>query len=89
MLGEYEFVLTCRMFAMLGGAVFVGTHALLKWRVLDGGSVAFFAGNTAAAALLLASNFAGVQPLWLLAQILLIALALLTMIALFFEARED
>ena len=89
MLGEYDIVLMCRSMGLLGVAVFVGTYALLLWRVLDGGSVAFFAGNTAAAALVLASNIAGFQIAWLVAQILLIAIAMTAMIALFFEPQDS
>lgn len=88
MLGEYDIVLACRTVGLLGVAVFVGTYALLYWRVLDGGSVAFFAGNTAAAALVLASNLAGVHVVWLMIQLLLIVIVMTAMIALFFEHRD-
>lgn len=88
MFGEYDIVLMCRSVGLLGVAVFVGTYALLMLRVLDGGSVAFFAGNTAAAALVLASNLAGFHVAWLLMQILIIAAALTMMIALFFDQHE-
>jgi len=88
-LGEYEIILICRMIGVVGVAVYVGTCALLYWRVFDGGSVAFFAGNTAAAALVLASNMAGFHIAWLMAQIVLIAIAMTAMIALFFEPQDS
>ncbi|MEL7152032.1 MAG: hypothetical protein AAGK71_14940 [Pseudomonadota bacterium] len=88
-MGEYEIVLICRMIGVVGVAVYVGTYALLYWRVFDGGSVAFFAGNTAAAALVLASNMAGFHTAWLMAQIVLIAIAMTAMIALFFEPQDS
>jgi len=79
-LGEYEIVLLFRAIGVLGVAVYVGTYALLSWRVLDGDSVAFFAGNTVAAALVLLSNIGVFSLASVLIQIFFIALGFSAMI---------
>lgn len=73
---------------VLGVTMFVGFQALVHWRIIGGDGLAFFAGNTVAAALVLTSNFGDVNPAWLGLQIGLIALAMLAMIARFFDAAE-
>ena len=82
----YEF-LPLSMFdalGVLGVAMFVGFQALVHWRIMGGDGLAFFAGNTFAAALVLISNFGDVHPVWLPLQLAFIALAMLAMIARFF-----
>ena len=83
--GEYEIVFLFRTIGVFGFAVYVGTYALLAWRVFDGDSVAFFAGNTVAAALVLASNFGEFKLAIVLIQIFFIALGLCAMILRFLE----
>lgn len=86
--GEYLAVLPFQAIGLLGLGVFVGVHALLYLRILSGGGLIFFSGNTVAAALILASNLGGAPLLWVLLQIIFIAMALIAMIALFFETRS-
>lgn len=85
MLSEGEIVLLFRAIGVLGVTVFVGTYALLLKRVISGDSVAFFAGNTVAAALVLSSNLGAFNLTSVLIQIGLIALCLCTMILRFLE----
>lgn len=73
---------------LVGFTIFVGAHILLNSRKIGGDGLAYFAGNTVAAALVLASNFGGFHLGWVLAQIGLIALAMTAMIARFFDAAE-
>lgn len=74
---------------LFGFSIFVGVHILLNSRKIGGDGLAFFAGNTVAAALVLASNFGGFHLGWVLAQIGLITLAMTAMIAQFFDAPEQ
>lgn len=86
---EFPVFLPFQALGLLGLVVFVGVHALLYLRIIGGGGLIFFSGNTVAAALVLASNLGGVPVVWLLAQIVLIAAVLLAMIALFFETADS
>ncbi len=88
-LSEGEVVLLFRMIGVLGVSVFVGTYALLFRRVITGDSVAFLAGNTVAAVLVLTSNFAAFHLVSVIAQIVLIAVCLCTMILLFLEDTAE
>ena len=83
MLYEYMAISPFHGLGLLGFTIFVGVHALLNWRIIGGDGLAFFAGNTVAAALVLASNFGEFHLLWVLAQIALIALTMTAMIARF------
>ncbi len=74
---------------LVGFSIFVGVHILLNSRKIGGDGLAFFAGNTVAAALVLASNFGGFHLGWVLAQIGLIAFAMTAMIARFFDSAEQ
>lgn len=86
---EYQFWAAApfQVLGLLGLAVFVGVHALRIRRIIGGDGLIFFSGNTVAAALVLASNFGSTHVLWLLTQIVLIAIALTVMIAIFYDAR--
>ena len=88
MSGEFAVYLPFQALGLLGLTVFFGVHALLYLRILSGGGLIFFSGNTVAAALILGSNLGGAPVLWVLLQIILIAIALIAMIALFFEPRS-
>ena len=73
---------------LLGVLVFFGVQVLFSRRIIGGDGLAFFAGNTVAAALVLASNLDGLYLPLFLAQIILIVLAMLMMIARFFDGAE-
>lgn len=85
MLGEYEVALFFRAIGVLGVAVYVGTYALLSRRILDGDSVAFFAGNTVAAALVLTSNFGEFNLASVMAQVFFIVIGFTAMMKRFQE----
>ncbi len=85
MLNEYEIVMLFRTIGVVGFAVYVGTYALLSMRVLTGDSVAFFAGNTVAATLVLMSNFGEFNLASVLIQIFFITIGLGAMIFRFVE----
>ncbi len=89
MFGEYEIVQLFRAIGVVGFLVYVGTYALLSWRILKGDSVAFFAGNTVAAALVLASNFGEFNLVLVLIQIFFIFLGLSAMILRFLESTSE
>ncbi len=74
---------------LVGFAIFVGVQILLNSRKIGGDGLVFFAGNTVAAALVLASNFGGFHLVWVLAQIVLIACAMTAMIVQFLDAAEQ
>ncbi len=84
-MGEGEIVLLFRTIGVLGVTVFAVTYALLFKRVISGDSVAFFAGNTVAAALVLTSNASSFNLTSVLIQIGLIALCLCAMILRFLD----
>ena len=83
MFGEYE---TAPVFQALGGAgigIYFGTCVLLLKRAIGGDSLAYFAGNTVAAVLLLLSNIGAFDLTAVLVQIALIAAGFGLMILVF------
>ena len=83
MFGEFETASVFQALAGLGIGIFAGTYALFALRRIGGDSLAYFAGNSVAAALLLASNLGGFDLGRMLLQIALIALAFGAMILAF------
>ncbi|MEM6387663.1 MAG: hypothetical protein AAF718_15655 [Pseudomonadota bacterium] len=85
MLSEIEPVSLFRVVGVFGFSVYVATYALVSVRVLSGDSLAFFAGNTVAATLVLMSNFGEFNLASVLIQIFFIAIGLCAMILRFLE----
>ena len=85
---EYLVLSPSHAIGCVGVLIFIGVHILLNSRKIGGDGLAFFAGNTVAAALLLASNFGNVHLGWILVQIAFIAVAMTAMISRFFDATE-
>lgn len=88
MFHEYLPISPFDILGVLGVMVFAGVQVLFNRRIIGGDGLAFFAGNTVAAALVLASNLDGLHLPWFLAQFALVVLALLVMIARFFDGAE-
>ena len=86
---EYLVLSPSHAIGCVGFMIFVGVHILLNSRKIGGDGLAFFAGNTVAAALVLASNFGGVHLGWLLVQIAFVTLAMTAMIVRFFDAADQ
>ena len=85
---EFEVVTFFRTIGVVGFAVYVGIYALLSWRIIGGDSLAFFAGNTVAAALVLLSNFGEFNLASVLIQIFFIIIGMSAMILRFLEDTE-
>ena len=85
---EFEVVTLFRTIGVVGFAVHVGIYALLSWRIIGGDSLAFFAGNTVAAALILGSNVGAFHTGWVLVQIAFVALGMGTMILIFLSQNR-
>jgi hypothetical protein len=82
-LGEFEAASVFQALGVIGIGIYAGTCALLLLRRIGGDSLAYFAGNAVAAALLLASNLGGFDLTRMLIQIAVIALAFAAMILAF------
>lgn len=72
-LDEFHVASLFQALLVSGLGLFALTYALLLRRAIGGDSLAFFAGNTVAAVLLLASNLGGFDLTLVLAQIALVA----------------
>lgn len=88
MYGEFDIVWMFRMIGVFGCLVYVGIYALLSWRVIGGDSLLFFAGNTVAAALVLASNLGEFNLASVLLQMFFIFIGLSAMILRFMDTAK-